>query len=59
MKDGVVVEGKIHITGGQKKDIKKVVEESWASGPSMPEFDRNKNIFSSSLSNDDTASNEA
>lgn len=33
---GVVVEGKINITGGQKKEPKKVVEESYATGPIMP-----------------------
>ena len=39
MREGVVVEGKVNITGGQKKDISKVVEESWASGPTMPTFE--------------------
>jgi len=36
LKDGVVIEGKIFVTGGQKKEIRKVIEESWASGPTMP-----------------------
>ena len=33
---GVVASGKINITGGQKKDIKKIVEESFNSGPALP-----------------------
>ncbi len=33
---GVVVQGKMVITGGQKKDTKKIVEESFATGPIMP-----------------------
>ncbi len=39
VKEGVVVEGKIHITGGQKKDIGNVVKEAWDAGPKMPQFD--------------------
>ncbi len=39
VKEGVVVEGRIHITGGQKKDITNVVREAWEAGPKMPEFD--------------------
>jgi cytoskeletal protein CcmA (bactofilin family) len=33
---GVVVEGRINITGGQKKEAKKIVEESYSTGPIMP-----------------------
>ena len=33
---GVVIQGKITITGGQKKDTKKIVEESYSTGPIMP-----------------------
>ncbi len=33
---GVVVQGKINITGGQKKEAKKIIEESYATGPVMP-----------------------
>lgn len=33
---GVVIQGKITITGGQKKDAKKIVEESFSTGPIMP-----------------------
>jgi cytoskeletal protein CcmA (bactofilin family) len=39
---GVVVQGKINITGGQKKDAKKVVEESYATGPIMPPISSSK-----------------
>ncbi len=33
---GVVVQGKINLTGGQKKEAKKIIEESYATGPVMP-----------------------
>jgi len=33
---GVVVQGKINITGGQKKETKKIIEESFSTGPIMP-----------------------
>jgi len=33
---GVVVQGKINITGGQKKEARKIIEESYATGPVMP-----------------------
>ncbi|MBN1898166.1 MAG: polymer-forming cytoskeletal protein [Spirochaetes bacterium] len=36
MNKGVVVQGKINITGGQKKEVKKIIEESYATGPIMP-----------------------
>lgn len=38
---GVVVMGKINITGGQKKEVKKVIEESFSSGQ-MPTFSPKK-----------------
>jgi cytoskeletal protein CcmA (bactofilin family) len=46
MNEGVVVEGRIHVTGGQKKEVKSVVQEAWASGPSMPSFDQDPLIKS-------------
>jgi cytoskeletal protein CcmA (bactofilin family) len=48
MREGVVIEGKVNITGGQKKDITKVVEESWASGPNMPAFEHKSGSIASS-----------
>lgn len=35
--DGVVARGSITITGGQKKDIARLIEESFAGGPSFPD----------------------
>ncbi len=37
---GVVIQGKITITGGQKKDTKKIIEESYSAGPVVPGFGR-------------------
>ncbi len=34
---GVVAQGVINITGGQKKDVKKVIEESYGGLKSLPE----------------------
>ncbi|MBX7057048.1 MAG: polymer-forming cytoskeletal protein [Leptospirales bacterium] len=34
---GVVAQGQINITGGQKKDVKKVIEESYGGLKSLPE----------------------
>lgn len=39
---GVVVQGKITITGGQKKETKKIIEESYSAGPVMPPMSRAK-----------------
>ena len=36
MQKGVVVQGRINITGGQKKETKKIIEESFSTGPVMP-----------------------
>ena len=36
LESGVVLNGKVTISGGQKKDPKKIVEESYAAGPVMP-----------------------
>ena len=36
LQKGVVIQGKINITGGQKKETKKVIEESFSTGPVMP-----------------------
>ncbi len=32
---GVVVQGRINITGGQKKETRKIIEESFSTGPMM------------------------
>ncbi len=53
MKEGVVIEGRIHITGAQKKEIKSVVQEAWSAGPSMPAFDH-ESIYKSSVNFDST-----
>ena len=36
LQKGVVIQGKIAITGGQKKETKKIIEESFSTGPVMP-----------------------
>ncbi len=36
LQKGVVIHGRITITGGQKKETKKIVEESYSTGPVMP-----------------------
>ena len=36
MQKGVVVQGRINITGGQKKETTKIVEESFSTGPVIP-----------------------
>jgi len=33
---GVVSEGVVTITGGQKKDVKKIIMDSFSSGPALP-----------------------
>lgn len=35
--EGVVTRGTVTITGGQKKDIAKLIEESYTGGPALPE----------------------
>ncbi|MBI4977851.1 MAG: polymer-forming cytoskeletal protein [Spirochaetes bacterium] len=35
--DGVVTKGTITLTGGQKKDIAKLIEESYTGGPLIPD----------------------
>jgi len=35
---GVVVEGEISVNGGQKKDIKSIVEESYMAGPKLEDM---------------------
>ncbi len=40
LESGVVLNGKVTISGGQKKDPKKIVEESYAAGPVMPPMTR-------------------
>ncbi len=39
---GVMVNGAIMITGGQKKDVKKIIEESYNSGPLKPQPEKVK-----------------
>jgi cytoskeletal protein CcmA (bactofilin family) len=39
---GVISQGYVTITGGQKKDIKKLIEESYSSGPLKPQIDKYK-----------------
>ncbi len=38
IEEGVVVEGEITITGGQKKDVRKVIEESFNEGPKIEDL---------------------
>jgi cytoskeletal protein CcmA (bactofilin family) len=40
VEDGVVVEGEITISAGQKKDVKSVIEESYEAGPKLNEMIR-------------------
>jgi len=35
---GVVTQGQIIITGGQKKDVKKIIMDSYSSGPVLPDL---------------------
>ena len=35
VEDGVVVEGEISISAGQKKDVKRIIEESFEAGPKL------------------------
>ena len=37
LEKGVVINGKINITGGQKKEAKKIIEEAFTVGPILPE----------------------
>jgi cytoskeletal protein CcmA (bactofilin family) len=38
VEDGVVVEGEISISAGQKKNVKRIIEESFESGPKLDEI---------------------
>ncbi|MGQ9615666.1 MAG: bactofilin family protein [Spirochaetota bacterium] len=38
LEDGVVVQGEVSISAGQKKDIKSIVEESFAAGPKLSDL---------------------
>ncbi len=38
IEEGVVIEGEITITGGQKKDVRKVIEESFNEGPKIEDL---------------------
>ena len=40
IEDGVVVEGEISISGGQKKGIRSIIEESYQAGPQLEEVIR-------------------
>jgi len=41
---GVVTQGSITITGGQKKDVRKIIMDSYASGPVLPDLKAHKNL---------------
>lgn len=43
LSDGVVTKGEITITGGQKKDIDKLILEAYAGGPAMPDLKASAN----------------
>jgi cytoskeletal protein CcmA (bactofilin family) len=43
---GVVSQGIVTITGGQKKDVRKIILDSYASGPVLPDLKGNKSIES-------------
>ncbi|MFN4244563.1 MAG: polymer-forming cytoskeletal protein [Brevinematia bacterium] len=36
VKPGVILKGEVTITAGQKKDVDKIIEDSYNSGPSIP-----------------------
>jgi cytoskeletal protein CcmA (bactofilin family) len=38
VEDGVIVEGEISISADQKKDVRRVIEESFAAGPKLNEI---------------------
>ena len=38
VESGVVTQGQITITGGQKKDVKKIIADSYSSGPALPDL---------------------
>ena len=38
VEDGVVVEGEITISAGQKKDVRSIIEESYEAGPKLNEL---------------------
>jgi cytoskeletal protein CcmA (bactofilin family) len=35
VEDGVIIEGEVSISAGQKKDVKRVIEESFSAGPKL------------------------
>ncbi len=41
---GVVSQGVVTITGGQKKDVRKIILDSYASGPVLPDLKGHKSI---------------
>ncbi len=38
IEEGVVIEGEVSITGGQQKDVRKIVEESFNEGPKIEDL---------------------
>lgn len=38
IEEGVVIEGEVSVTGGQKKNVKKIVEESFNEGPKIEDL---------------------
>jgi len=43
---GVVTQGSITITGGQKKDVRKIIMDSYSSGPVLPDLKSHKSLES-------------
>jgi len=41
---GVVTQGIVTITGGQKKDVRKIIMDSYSSGPVLPDLKSHKNL---------------
>jgi len=41
---GVVTQGVVTITGGQKKDVRKIIMDSYSSGPVLPDLKSHKSL---------------
>lgn len=55
--EGAVIQGEMTITGGQKKDITKVVQESFTGIKAEDETANNNNVYDSNNLNDNAADN--
>lgn len=55
--EGAVIQGEMTITGGQKKDITKVVHESFTGIKAEDETANNNNVYDSNNLNDNAADN--